>query len=264
MARPVQLKDLFSDRFLREIHHLLWLEASVADAAVDGGWNCRDHAWATALISLTLGHTATLVGGEAFFSKGETPGSPANRFHVKPHNWIWVHGVGAIDLSVKPVSRIAGSDFRVPIRCIFAGEWIPRRKHYAACFLEDASRFAVAARELPTRHGHGAAIYLAREAEFPHGGHLSRAAGWIGSALTGWLDETFGDDPSDIYAALFLHLRAILEGGARSLADLPFEKAWEALAAKREGAIDRARRYIEGLADLSAAFQNDRAAPLPA
>jgi hypothetical protein len=261
MARQVQLKDLLSDRFLREIHHLLWLEASTAGVAVDGGWNCRDHAWITALLSLAFGHTATLVSGEAFFSKGATAASSANSFHVKPHNWAWIHGVGAIDLSVKPVSRIAGHDFRVPIKCIFAGEWIPRRRSNAY-FLDNAAQFASAIEELPLRN-QTAAVYLSHEAEYLHAGHLERAAGWIGSALTGWLDAAYGN-PSDIYAALLLHLGAFLEGRARSLAVLPFEKAWAVIASERAGAINRAHRYIEDQADPRAAFQQDSAAALPA
>lgn len=262
MARQAQLKDLFSDRFLREIHHLLWLEASAAGAAVDGGWNCRDHAWVTALLSLTLGRTATLVAGEAFFSKGATAESPASSFHVNPHHWTWVDGVGAIDLSVKPISRIEGTDFRVPIRCIFASEWIPRRKNNAY-FLENRAQFVRAMEELPGRGNQTAAVYLANESEYPHVGHLSHAAGWIGSAMTAWLDARYGN-PSDIYAALFIHLRAFLEERTRSLADLPFEDSWAALAADRKGAIDRARRYIEERADSKAAFHVDKPVAVPA
>ena len=216
MVRRVQLRDLFSDRFLREIHHLLWLEASLNGEAMDGGWNCRDHAWVTALLSLSLGHTAALVSGEAFFSKGGTVASAASQFNVKPHGWAWVEGVGAIDLSVKPVSRIGSEDFRIPIKCIFAGEWIPRGRNNAI-FLDNATQFAHAVEAAPTLRNQAAAVYLANESEYPHAGHLTHAAGWIGSTLTGWLDARYGN-PSDVYAALLMHLRAFLEGSAPSLA----------------------------------------------
>ncbi|HKU70298.1 MAG TPA: hypothetical protein VJQ51_05630 [Burkholderiales bacterium] len=262
MAREAQLKDLFTDRFLREIHHLLWLDASGAGASIDGGWNCRDHAWITALLSLTLGHTVTLVAGEAFFSKGATAESPASSFHVNPHHWAWVDGVGAIDLSVKQVSRIESIDFRLPIRCIFASEWIPRRKNNAY-FLENRAQFARAMEELPGRRNQSAAVYLACESEYPHTGHLSHAAGWIRSALTSRLHARFGN-PSDMYAALFIHLRAFLDERARSLADLSFDDSWAALAADRYGAIDRARRYIEERVDAKAAFQAGKPVGVPA
>jgi hypothetical protein len=229
---------------------------------MDGGWNCRDHAWASALLSLTLGHTATLVSGEAYFSRGATANSVANSFHVKPHSWVRVHGVGAIDLSVKPVSRIGDNDFRLPIKCIFAGECIPRRKH-DAYFLEDPARFARAVETLSGQGNQAVAIYLARDAEDPHAGHVSRAAGWIGSPLTIWLDAAYGN-PSGIYAALLMHLRAFLEGRARSLTNVSFEKAWATIAAKRDGAIECARRYIEDRADSRAAFEQDAAVALTA
>lgn len=262
MVRQVQLRDLFSGRFLGEIHHLLWLEASLNGEAMDGGWNCRDHAWATALLSLSLGYTAALVSGEAFYSRGGIAGSAANHFNVKPHGWAWVDGVGAIDLSVKPVSRVGSEDFRIPIKCVFAGEWIPRGR-CNAYFLDDAAQFARAVEALPNQRHRAAAFYLAKEAEYPHAGHLTHAAGWIGSALTTWLDARYGN-PSDVYAALLMHLRAFLEGKAPSLAKLPFEKAWAVLADDREGAIDRARRHIEARADRRAAFHHDQATAVPA
>jgi hypothetical protein len=58
-------------------------------------------------------------------------------------------------------------------------------------------------------------------------------------------------------AALLMHLRAFLEGGTRSLTDHTFEKAWVILAEQREGAILRARRYIEDRADRRLAFSDD-------
>jgi hypothetical protein len=163
---------------------------------------------------------------------------------------------------VKPVSRVAGDDFRVPIKCVFAGEWIPRGRNNAY-FLENAAQFTRAVEEVPNRRNQSAAVYLAHEAEYPHAGYLTHAAGWIGSALTAWLDAAYGN-PSDVYAALLMHLHAFLEGGTRSLADLPFEKAWATLAADREGAIDRARRNIEDRADPRVAFHEGKEAAVPA
>jgi len=71
-----------------------------------------------------------------------------------------------------------------------------------------------------------------------------RSLGWIGSPLTLYLDSHYGN-PSDLYAALMLHLRAFLDGDAQSLTGLPFDEAWRWLARVREGAIDRALQSIE-------------------
>jgi hypothetical protein len=243
LARRVQLKDLLSDPFLRELHHFLWIGPSVHGATTDAGWSCRDHAWITALLARSLGHKPILLHGEALFVVGPNGRSESVSIRQRPHSWIAMEEVGAIDLSVKPQSRVSGSDFRLPITCVFANAWIPRARGKVA-FIEDAAVFARAAEELPQRRNQASAVYLINEAEDFHAGHLTRAAGWIGSPLTLYLDSLYGN-PSDLYAALLLHLRAFLDGDAQSLTGLPFEEAWRWLARVREGAIDRASRRIE-------------------
>lgn len=246
LARRVQLKDLLSDRFLRELHHFLWTGPSVHGATTDAGWNCRDHAWVTALLARSLGHKPILLHGEALFVAGPNGRSESVSVRQRPHSWVAMEKVGAIDLSVKPQSRVSGNDFRLPIACVFANAWIPRARGKAV-FTEDAAVLTRAAEELPQRRNQVSAVYLINEAEDFHAGHLTRAAGWIGSPLTLYLDSLYGN-PSDLYAALMLHLRAFLEGGAQSLTGLPFDEAWRWIARVREGAIDRASRCIEARA----------------
>jgi hypothetical protein len=93
--------------------------------------------------------------------------------------------------------------------------------------------------ELPRRENHTTAVYLAREAEHVHDGHVHYSAGWAGSPLTQRLDREYGD-PCDLYAALFLHLRAFLFREAASLAGTPAPVAWRRLAASRAHAIPQA------------------------
>lgn len=243
MARRVQLRELHSDRFLREVHHFLWVGPSVHGATTDAGWNCRDHAWVTALLAHTLGHKSVFLHGEACFAVGPNGRSESTSIQQRPHSWVALDKVGAIDLSIKPENRVSGSDFRLPISCIFANAWMPRARGQAF-FLEDAVVFARAAEDLPQRHNRISAVYLVNEAEDLHAGHLTRAAGWIGSPLTLYLDSRYGN-PSDLYAALLLHLRAFLDGDAQSLTGLPFDEAWRWLARVREGAIERAARSME-------------------
>jgi hypothetical protein len=126
---------------------------------------------------------------------------------------------------------------RVPITCIFADEWLPRDRG-RTYFLVDAAACARAVDELPRRRNHVAAVYLSHEAEELHEGLRTRAAGWVGSPLTQRLDDVYGD-PSDLYAALLLHLRAFLDSDAPGLAGLTFEAAWARLAESRAGAIER-------------------------
>ena len=242
MASRFQLKDLLAGRFLREMHHFLWIGPSVHGATTDAGWNCRDHTWVTALLARSLGHQPVLLHGEALFVAGPNGRAESVSVRQRPHSWVAMEKVGSIDLSVKPQSRVSGGDFRLPITCVFANAWIPRARGKAV-FIEDAAVFARAAEELPQRRNEVSAVYLINEAEEFHAGHLTRAAGWIGSPLTSCLDSLYGN-PSDLYAALMLHLRAFLEGDAQSLTGLPFDEAWRWLARVREGAIDRAHLCI--------------------
>jgi hypothetical protein len=242
MARGIQLSDLISRKFLRELHHFLWTDPSVLADGVDAGWNCRDHALTTAFLIRSLGFNPVLFHGEAFFVKGPSGKSASVSYHQRPHSWIVIEKVGAVDLSIKPDLNSAGDQFHIPISCIFANRWIPRGKG-SVFFAEDEHTYAQAGEALLRRRNHAAAIYFPKEAEHFHTGHLARAAGFAGSPLTQKLGAVYGN-PSDLYAALMLHLHSLLEGNAQSLAALPFDNAWRKLAASREGAIERASLYM--------------------
>lgn len=243
MARGIQLSDLISRKFLRELHHFLWTDPSVLADGVDAGWNCRDHVLTAAFLIRSLGFNPVLFHGEAFFARGPNGKSGSVSYHQKPHSWIVIEKVGAADLSIKPDLNSAGDQFHIPIACIFANQWIPRAKG-SVFFAEDEHTYAQACEALLRRRNHAAAIYFPKEAEQFHAGHLSHAAGFAGSPLTQKLDAVYGN-PSDLYAALMLHLHAFLEGRAQSLSALTFDQAWRKIAAMREGAIERACMHIE-------------------
>jgi hypothetical protein len=239
LPRSIPLKEFASDRFLREIHHFLWLEVdAVADGVVDAGWNCRDHALIVGLLLQSLGHTPLFVHGEALFSRGRSGKIPGMIVTQIPHTWILLDGVGAIDLSIKPTFDSSGEQFRLGLDCVFANAWMPRGKG-AVHVVNEAAAFVRAMEELPRRENHTTAVYLAREAEHVHDGHVHYSAGWAGSPLTQRLDREYGD-PCDLYAALFLHLRAFLFREAASLAGTPAPVAWRRLAASRAHAIPQA------------------------
>lgn len=261
MARCAQLSDLISRRFLREVHHFLWTDPSVCEEGVDAGWNCRDHTLVAAFLIQSLGYKPTLFHGEAFFVKGQTGKSGSVSFYQRPHSWIVIEDVGAVDLSIKPDLSSAGDNFQMPITCIFANQWIPRGKG-DTFFLEDANVFAQATETLLQRRKQASAVYLVKEAEYFHAGHLACAAGFAGSPLTRKLDAVYGN-PSDLYAALMVHLYSFLEGSAQSLSGLPFDKAWRRLASAREGAIDRASLYIKANTTMSPQNRPDAAVNLP-
>jgi hypothetical protein len=245
-ARRIQLRQLHSDRFLREVHHLLWTDSSLNGRVVDAGWNCRDHAWVVALLARALGYESVLIHGEAHFIKGPQGHSGSAIYFQRPHSWLAVEDVGAIDVSVRAQFRAGADRFQASITCIFADAWLPRGRG-KSYFFTDAHAYARAVEELPSRRNQLSAVYLFQEAEHLHEGLLSRAAGWIGSPLTRQLDSVYGN-PSDLYAALLLHLHSYLVGDAPSLTRLPVEQSWAQLAHARLGAIDRARQ-LTGLTE---------------
>ena len=239
MARGVPLKEFASARFLRELHHLLWLDAdTLAAGTVDAGWNCRDHALMAALLLKSFGRSPLLVHGEALFVRGACGGSACVTVTQRPHTWILLDGVGAIDLSIKPDFVSCGERFRLGLDGVFANDWLPRGKG-RAYFLDDPAAFARAMDELPQRRNHATAVYLAREAEHLHEGHVRHSAGWIRSPLTHWLDANHGD-PVPLYAALLLHLRDFLLRDAPSFAGRPAHDAWRALARSTADTVERA------------------------
>lgn len=242
MTRRVQLREFSSERFLREIHHFLWIDPQRVGDSLDAGWSCREHALVLGLLVESFGHRTLLVHGEAFFARGASGKSASTSFSQKPHNWVLVQDVGAIDISIKPDFDNAGDRFRLPLNCIFANEWLPRGRG-RVFFVDDAGVFARAAAELPQQRNHATAVYLTREIEHLHYGHITHSAGWAGSALTSLLDAQYGN-PSDLYAALMLHLRAFVLGDAPGLSKLSFHASWAELARAREGAIERARSCV--------------------
>lgn len=248
-ARRIQLRDLISDRLLREIHHFLWIEPIISAEVVDAGWSCRDHAWLTALLAHSLGCRPTLFHGEAFFVKARTKRSGTISYYQRPHSWVVVEGVGAIDLSINPDFIISGDHFQIPIKCIFSDQCQPvGRKKVFFCHQGNADVYSRAIEYPEKLSTEVAAIYLIKEAEQFHAGHIQRAAGWIGSPLTVRLDAVYGN-PSDLYAALLLHIRAFIEGRAPGLSGLPQEESWRRVADTRQSAIDRACQSA-GLIDL--------------
>ena len=242
-ARRIQPRAFVAPRFLSEIHHFLWTDTRMVGNAIDAGWNCRDHALLAGLLCESFGFRAMLVHGEALFARGATNKSASTHYSQRPHQWVLIEGIGAMDLSIKPEFDNAGDIFRVPVQSVFANHAYPRNRARVH-FLQDAALFARAESELPQLRGHTNVVYLTREVEYLHEGHITYSAGWIRSALTGWLDAEYGN-PCELYAALLLHLRAFLLGDASSLAYLPFSESWQRIARSRENAIARAKQLLQ-------------------
>ena len=242
MKSRVQLRTFNGARFLHEVHHLLWTPPQLIGHTMDAGWNCRDHALVTGILLESFGHKCMLVHGEALYVRGPTAGSESISYTQRPHNWLLVEGVGAVDISIKSEMDCGGTPIHFPLGSVFANQWHPRGKGRAH-LINDAAAFAQAEAQLPMQRNHATAVYLAHEAEHVHQGHVTHSAGWIRSALTQLLDDRHGD-PVALYAALILHLRAFLTGDASGLSALSFDDAWARLASQQAGAVDRAVQLL--------------------
>lgn len=242
MARAIALKEFVSERFLREIHHFLWLDGDRSRDVVDAGWSCRDHALLTALLMQSCGLQPMLAHGEAVFCR-QTGNLPPVSVSQRPHSWLLLEHVGAVDLSVKPDFVSAGERYRLGLNAVFAGEWLPRGKG-KVYIVEDADVFARALDALPEQRNHATALYHIAEAEHVHGGHITYSAGWIRSPLTQLIADDYGD-PCALYAALLLHLRAFLARETPSLAGLTFDAAWQSIAATSDDALRTAGARVD-------------------
>lgn len=243
MNSRIPLRTFNDERFLRELHHLLWTPPQLIGTTMDAGWGCRDHALMVGILLESFGHKAMLIHGEALFVRGPTGRAASICYTQRPHNWLLVEGAGAVDLSIKPEFDSSGERIRFPLHSVFANQWIPRGKG-RVFFIDDAASFALAETNLPQQRNHATAVYLTREAEHIHQGHITHSAGWIGSALTRMLDTRYGN-PVALYAALLLHLHAFVAGHAAGLSALPFDESWDRLAAQQEGAVARATRLLD-------------------
>jgi hypothetical protein len=94
-------KALSRDKFVRELHHLLWIEPQFNRGQRDEGWNCRDHALIVAGVAQLLGFRAALCFGHVAFVQGPRGNAKPLWFNVSPHAWVAVESAGHYDLSVR-------------------------------------------------------------------------------------------------------------------------------------------------------------------
>src|SRR5688500_7447143 len=95
---PAAFRIAMRDVLLRrELNTALWIEPLVNRGAFDAGWNCRDHAWVTALLACCTGLPGIVFrGGATFISKY---GGVSMAVAVPNHAWAAVDRVGYVDLS---------------------------------------------------------------------------------------------------------------------------------------------------------------------
>jgi hypothetical protein len=97
---------LTRDDFLRELHHLLWIEPAERRGKWDPGWNCRDHAFIVGFIARLLRSEAVVILGRAMFIVGPSGEKVPLGVEQSPHAWLAINGYGYFDLSLRFSSGI--------------------------------------------------------------------------------------------------------------------------------------------------------------
>jgi len=238
------LRSLQSDKFLREIHHLLWIDPFLNGEALDYGWSCRDHAWASACLIRLAGHEPVILRGSAVFFRRASASEPLMVLSQKTHAWCAVDGLGSIDLSVQDTATYNGQTIELPARCIYANKWVPEGRGTVAV-LSQPSDFTEAANYF-ARANRTAAVYEIKDGESLSPNFLIQADRWSHSPLTDRIRDR-GCDPSAFYCSVIEHLLNVLRGGARSLADLDQPSAHSSLMSQSDGAQARVRESMRAV-----------------
>jgi len=236
MGLPTELGRFIKKDFLDEIHHLLWDEPFENNGIVDQGWNCRDHAFVTLLLTRLMGFESLWAFGRATFVVGPRYGSPPYGLEQNTHSWVVLKKLGLVDLSPKSQGRDDASWSGMPIKAIIGGRWIPKGKGklvIASNELEYENAVARASRASHKYHAvYGSAKYLELSPLT-----VQNAFYYINSPLTDRLRDIHLDD--SIYSSIALHLFYLAAGRSQTLTQWPRFEAIESLSKEYPDAIDR-------------------------
>jgi hypothetical protein len=222
---------LTRDDFLRELHHLLWMEPAERRGKWDPGWNCRDHAFIVGFVVRLLRSEAVVILGRAMFIVGPSGEKVPLGLEQSLHAWIAIDGDGYFDLSIRLDESVmpGGNWFAWPVKALAANQFVPSE---VASFIHTAQaanfeqKIAIASHAANLR----TAVYLRESAHVRLTKRLLFGAfQFCNSPLTTMLRNIFGERP-DLYARAALHLYNLLEGEAEPLVGVSQRSAWETLS----------------------------------
>jgi hypothetical protein len=222
---------LTRDDFLRELHHLLWMEPAERRGKWDPGWNCRDHGFIVGFTVRLLQSEVVVILGRAMFIVGPSGDEVPLGVEQSPHAWLAINGDGYFDLSVRLDESVmpSGNWTPWPVKALAASQFVPSEVasfiHTAqAANYEQKTAIATYAANLRT------ALYLRESAQLRLTKRLLFGAfDFCNSPLTTMLRKIFGEKPH-LYAAAVLHLYNLVEGEAEPLTGMSQWSAWERLS----------------------------------
>jgi hypothetical protein len=221
--------------FLRELHHLLWVEPHDNRGLWDEGWNCRDHALVTAALAQLFGFTAVVGYGQATFVQGPSGELPPVGMELNIHAWTMVEQGGMYDLSPRlaqnkfpgwrPSSVIAQSSCEPAVGTKFS--YLLEADHYQ-------NTIARATHDQGCLH----VVFWGQESNNLSRVVLGDSLNFCNSPLTDQLRAQFGEK-GDLHAKAVLHLWEFLKGEAASLTPLSQGDAWSKIGDRKGDAVYR-------------------------
>jgi|GEM_PF-2920880 len=195
---------------------------------VDAGWNCRDHAWLLHFLLQGFGFETLIAHGEAFFGVRSGVRHQSVSYTQIPHSWVFVKGLGSIDLSIKRRFITSGDQFEMPIDWVFLDN-TPPLSRCTSVFCDNRQCYQLAVNDFQQENRAAGAVYLVDSLERLDEVHLNHGAAWMQSPLAYGLRERIGKDPSPLYVALLDHMTDYISDTAPSLTGLTFDGAWDSL-----------------------------------
>lgn len=236
MGLPTELGRLIKKDFLDEIHHLLWDEPFENRGVMDSGWNCRDHAFVTLLLTTLMGFESLWAFGRATFIIGPRYGRPPYVLKQNPHSWVVLKNLGLVDLSPKSQGSDDESWPGIPIKTIVGDQWIPKGKGKLVIASNEFEYENAVARASHASHKYYAVYGSAKYFELSPL-TVQNAFDHIHSPLTDRLRDMHLDD--SIYSCIALHLFDLAAGRSETLTQWPRFEAIESLIKEYPDAIDR-------------------------
>lgn len=195
---------------------------------VDAGWNCRDHAWLLNFLLQGFGFETLLAHGEVFFGARNGARHQSVSYTQNPHSWVFIKGLGSIDLSIKRRFITSGDQFEMPIDWIFLNNG-PSLSRCTTVYCDNRENHQQAIKDFHEDKRPAVAAYLVDSLERLDVTHLDNGAAWMQSPLAFGLRERIGKDPSPLYGALLHHMTEFISDRAHSLTGHTFESAWDYL-----------------------------------
>ena len=237
--------DLQDDVFLRELHHLLWIDPFENQGTFDTGWSCRDHAFIVGCLLGCVGKKVRLTHGKNMFIQGPDAGRPPVGIGQEStaaglHTWLKSDAGKIIDLSPRLDLDIPPLWRGTAFTGIVDGQLFPRGHGEVRAFTT-RFRYDQSIAEATHRQCTTTALYLEQAKTALSPAVVKEAVDFINSPLTDRLRQL---EDIEIYPKCVLHLLGFVGGSYQSLAHLPQHEAWAFLSEEMSEATDQLLRLM--------------------